>query len=211
MGITLRLGAEMPFADRPGSVTGVPKRVGQRNLFDGQAQPLAVAAGRPAGVEFVAEALLVAAGEQPGPRGAADRRRHVAVGEPHSIGGDRIDVRRLQAPATVAADVAVAQIVGQDDDAVRARRAARTAGARTPGPSERKRRLEIRPALMGIVPPPDYTPGGRGVLPAGSPDGAPAAAEEPPARADARNRPAPARPAARFLRRFLERLPVACV
>ena len=54
-------------------------------------------------------ALRVAAGEQRTARGRATWRRGVEVGTPHAVGGEAVDVRRLDLAVAVAAQVAVAR------------------------------------------------------------------------------------------------------
>ena len=66
------------------------------------------------------EALLVAAGHQAGARGAAIRPADVAAGEAHAVPGQRIDVRRGNLRVALAAQLAVAEVVGDDDEDVRA-------------------------------------------------------------------------------------------
>ena len=46
------------------------------------------------GIELVAEALLITAGEQRGPRWTTHRAGHIAVGEPRAGRGNRVDVGR---------------------------------------------------------------------------------------------------------------------
>ena len=78
----------------------------------------AVLAGRPEGPED-ADAVGVAAGQQGGPRGGADRLGDVEVGEAHALAwpcgrGSASSI----ALGAEAAEVAVAQVVGEDEDDV---------------------------------------------------------------------------------------------
>ena len=59
---------------------------------------------RPDGVQFVAEAGLIAAGQQPGPAGRAIGGRHVALREPHAVGGEGVEVRRRHGPDSAVGD-----------------------------------------------------------------------------------------------------------
>ena len=68
-----------------------------------------------------AGARAVLAAHQRGPGGLAVRAAGVAVGEPHPLGGQAVDVRRLVVLAAEAADVGVAEVVGQDEDDIRPR------------------------------------------------------------------------------------------
>ncbi len=73
----------------------------------------------------------VAPGEQTVPRGRADRRGRMRIGEAHALAGQPIDVRRGNLRlAVVNARIAVAQVVGQDHQHVRPRRALRSRSRR---------------------------------------------------------------------------------
>ena len=110
---------EMPLPHQTGDVAGLPHQVAERRLVLGQSQlgvgvPLVVR-GR---VVLVAEPVLVTAREDPGPHRTADRRRDVAVGQPDPVRRQLVDVRRRDDGRSVGADVAVAEVVGEDDDHV---------------------------------------------------------------------------------------------
>ena len=60
-------------------------------------------------------------GEQRVARRRAGRRAAVAVGEPQAFLREPVDVRRLDRGRAVAAEVAVAEVVGVDQDDVRRR------------------------------------------------------------------------------------------
>ena len=87
----------------------------------------------------MAEALLVAAGQQAGARRAAVRARDVALRAADAVLGDRVDVRRRDVLAAVDADVGVAEVVGQDDDDVGFRGFASSVLAEA-GPMETRKR-----------------------------------------------------------------------
>ena len=106
------LPAELPLADRPGGVAGGPHHLGQRRLVEVEAIVL------DRRVELVAVSLRVAAGHQPGAGRAADRGGHVAGLEAHARGAQGVDVRGLDDLAAVQAEIAVAEIVGEDEDDV---------------------------------------------------------------------------------------------
>ena len=103
-----RQAAKVPFADQTGGIAAGLEARGE----GGFAQRQAVAAG--VHVEFVAEALLVAAGHQAraGRRavGAAD----VAIGEAHARGGQPVELRGGNVLAALEAGVAVAHVIGDD-------------------------------------------------------------------------------------------------
>ena len=116
----LRLGrAEVPLADHAGGVAALLEVVRQHALVERRAETFLGRSGDAAGVELVAEALLVAPGHETGARRTAHRRGDVALGEARSALGDGVDVRRPRGGAAVGADVAVPEVVGEDDDQVR--------------------------------------------------------------------------------------------
>ena len=110
---------EMPLPHQAGDVAGLAHHVAQRRLVLGQPElgvgVALVVRGR---VVLVAEPVLVAAREDPGPHRTADRRRDVAVGQPDPVRRQLVDVRRRDDGRAVGADVAVAEVVGEDDDHV---------------------------------------------------------------------------------------------
>ena len=59
VGVKLRMGAEVPFANRAGGVAGGAEGIGQRGF--GKWQAVGDGSGIPLGIKFVAKALLVAA------------------------------------------------------------------------------------------------------------------------------------------------------
>jgi hypothetical protein len=124
----IRQEAEMPFADQRGAVACLAKQRRQRGMIGRQADVL-----RRYGVDRLLqadrEAILVAAGDQRGARGRADRGIGVALGEAHSLKREPVDVRGEIVALAVAAHVGVAEIVRHDEDDVwlgrlRAQRAA---------------------------------------------------------------------------------------
>ena len=67
---------------------------------------------------FHAAAPGIAPGEQPVPRGRANGRGRVGVREPHPFTSQPVDARRGDLRGAVATDVAVTQVVGENDDDV---------------------------------------------------------------------------------------------
>ena len=104
--------AEMPLSDERGSVACRPEQHGQRvtTLLDQQGVI------RPDVGRASPGAPTVPARHQPVPGGRADRVRRVSVGEPTALLGDAVDVRGLVVPRPVRAQVAVAQVISQDED-----------------------------------------------------------------------------------------------
>ena len=112
---------EMPLADDPARVPARLQVGGEQDLGDRRAEALRLAALDAVGVELVAEALLIAAGHERGARRAADRGGDVPTGEPDAARRQRVEVRRGAAgvAVSVGADVADAEVVGENDDDVR--------------------------------------------------------------------------------------------
>ncbi len=77
---------------------------------------------------FIVPPHAAVAGVQPGHQRAARWRTHRAAGvelsEPHAAGGQAIDVRRFDLLLAIAAQIAVAEIIGQEEHDVRMRRGA---------------------------------------------------------------------------------------
>ncbi len=71
-------------------------------------------------VEFETKSLLVLPGQQSGTRRAARCRRYISIGELHTAGHQRVDMRRRYLSRTEAADVRVAEIITEDHDEVEA-------------------------------------------------------------------------------------------
>ena len=112
----LRLPSEMPFADEPRGVSPVLEELRQ-----GTSRGLETAyeVRRP-GAErrLELEALLVAACDEARAGRGAGRAVRVEVGETHSLADEPVDVRRAEVGAAVAREVAVAHVVGHDEDDV---------------------------------------------------------------------------------------------
>ena len=109
--------AHAPFAERGGRIAGLLERRGQSLDAGRQRELLAVAdvavvAGR--GVAGVAT------GHEYRARGGADRVAAVVSGEDHPFTRQAIHVGRTDDLLAVVADFAVAEVVGQDEDDVRA-------------------------------------------------------------------------------------------
>ncbi len=105
----------MPLADQPRAVTGTLQMIGNRLLVQRQAM-IRVAPGR---IELPAMALLVASGDEAGTRRATNRMRDIAGLEERTTARQGIDVWCLDHVAAVCADIAVTQIISQDDHEIR--------------------------------------------------------------------------------------------
>ena len=125
--------AEVPLADVGGGVPGRLQHPGERGGLGGEevgllARPvpgprLEVAGDPPAGREL--------AGDDPAPRRRADRGGDIEPGEPDALLRHPVEVRDLGGHAAGTAQVAPAEVVGEDEDHVRPR----GLGGR-PGPPE---------------------------------------------------------------------------
>ena len=121
LGMKRRLVTQVRLAEPARRIAGRLEPVGDRGFLERQAERRVRGSRRP-GVELVPESRLVASGHEAGPRRAAVRPADVAAGEPHAAGGDAVDVRRGNLwREALAAQFAVAEIVGQDDEDVRLR------------------------------------------------------------------------------------------
>ena len=100
--------AQMPLAEMAGAVAVVAEDVRHRDFV--VAEHVASTDGSPA-----AHAVGIAAGHQRGPRRRAIAV-HMEVAEPHGFMAQAIQMRRLDDRIAVAAQVAVALIVGEQDD-----------------------------------------------------------------------------------------------
>ena len=99
--------AEVPFAEQGGAVAGFLEERGQRGMLGRQAQSGVAGAQRL--VEADGQAVLIAAGDQRGPRGRAHGRVGVGLQELHALGGEAVDVGRVVIAAAVAGEVGVAR------------------------------------------------------------------------------------------------------
>jgi hypothetical protein len=122
----------MPFAYARRIVTVLLEHPRERGFRHRQAQlpallkplGLVVAADirNPDGAFKAAHPMLIAARQQRCPGRRALRRVCVALQKAHPLLADGIDIRGADVGAAVAADVAIAEIVGKDQDHVRTRR-----------------------------------------------------------------------------------------
>jgi len=128
----VRVAGEVPLADNPGGVAGRPERLGDGDVVGGEVL-------RVVGAEVVGDAH--AGGPLPRHQGGAvrraDRRGGVGVGEAHAVAGETVQVGRLVERVAVAAQLRVAQVVGQDEDDVAL---ARRSGRRPQRPPKQRRR-----------------------------------------------------------------------
>ena len=105
--------AEVPFADVGGAIALFFEHVGQRGLLHPELVFLSridVGEDAEAGREFPAH--------QPHARGHADGRDGVGAGEARTLGGEPVDMRCGDVLPAVTAEVAVAHVIGEDNDEV---------------------------------------------------------------------------------------------
>jgi hypothetical protein len=70
-------------------------------------------------IELVTKSLLITSGEEPSPRGTAHNAGDISIGEANAVLCDTVDVRCRDILAPLKAEIAVAEIVSDDDDNVR--------------------------------------------------------------------------------------------
>ena len=136
---------EPPFTNDPGAVAGALEDFRDRG-FVGAEWNFRVPAD--AGV------ARVQAGHQCGAGGCADAGACVALRETQALGGKLIQVGRFDFLLPIAAEVAVAQIVGEDEDDV---------GARAKGGELRRNGVGERSGVRARNALPDQRPRGRGL------------------------------------------------
>ena len=112
VGVKVRMGTEVPFADGAGGVAGGAESIRDGRL--GERQAVGGGGGVPFGIILVAEALLITAGQEAGARRAADRIGHVTVGAAEAGSGEAVEVRRGNVAGALKAHVIVAEIVGDN-------------------------------------------------------------------------------------------------
>ena len=78
-----------------------------------------LAAGIGRGIGRHAAAKRIAARHQRGAGRGAERRRRVELRQPRAFGRHAVEIRRLELRVAEAAEIAVAEVVGQDDDDIR--------------------------------------------------------------------------------------------
>ena len=107
----------MPLADHEGGVAGAVEHLGHRGRLVGDAAPHVGEPGAEVRDGPHAHRVVVAAGEQRGPGGRA-QRRDVEVREAQATGGEAVDVGRREV-GPVAAEVGEAEVVEEDHHDVR--------------------------------------------------------------------------------------------
>ena len=85
----------------------------------------------------------VLAGHEAAARRRADGAAGVGLGEAHALGRQAVEVGRLDALLAVAAEVAVAEVVGQDEDDVGLGAGACTGAAAAPETARNSRRFML--------------------------------------------------------------------
>ena len=109
----------MPFADERRPVPDPLEQRGQGGMFGRQADSRVGRCQRL--FQPQREPVLIAARDQRQARRGADRGVRVRLQKTDAVGGDAIDVRRVEIGTSVARDVGVPEIVRHDEDDVRPR------------------------------------------------------------------------------------------
>ena len=115
--VRLVFGAQVPLADGVGGVPVRSQDLRQEAVLARRPAPVPREARGQVGNAAHAAAVMVPARDQAGARGRAERRR-VEVAEPEAIGGQGVDLWRVDVGA-VAAELREAHVVEHDDDDVR--------------------------------------------------------------------------------------------
>ena len=102
---------QAPFSEQAGGIPGLAQHLRQRDVLVAQRDAAAIAPhGRVA---------RVVAGHQHAARRRALRTSRVRLGEPHPVARQTVQMRRPDALLAVAAEMAIPQVVGVDQDNVR--------------------------------------------------------------------------------------------
>ena len=141
IGVELGLEAEVPFADEPGGIPRVLQELRQRAARRREADVEPSGWGRGVGLEgtFEPHALLIPARQKRRPRRCAHWSVRVELRQPDPFAGEPIEVRGPDVRRTVAAQIAVAQVVGDDEHDVRPRLRDRAARYRSENDKETRR------------------------------------------------------------------------
>lgn len=111
------LETEVPFAEDGGVVSALFEKVGDGEGFGGDEEGRGDGSGAPEAFA-IGSAEGVFAGEEPVAGRSADGGGRVGVGKAFSFGGQPVDVGGFEFGGAVAAEIAVAEIVGEDEDDV---------------------------------------------------------------------------------------------
>lgn len=119
--VRMELGAhpKVPLADEGCLVAEGLEVVGDGMFGSGEAEkfgPGGVFGGALVEVTLVSEAAGIAAGEESGAGGGADRGGDIPAGAQDSAVGEGVELRSLDGGGARAAEVAVSHVVGQDDE-----------------------------------------------------------------------------------------------
>jgi hypothetical protein len=142
-----RRASEVPLADAHGAVAGALEHVGEGRLVETEAiRVLREEDARDA------DARGVAAGQERGARRRTDGVRGAEIGEAHALGGHAVEVGGADARA-VAAEIAVAEIVAEDEDDVGGPRRGGAERARGDGSRRGAEKASARhgPIIFGII------------------------------------------------------------
>src|SRR5260370_39722885 len=99
----------MPFTDRSGDIACRFQQLRERQLLQGQDQSRIIVINWRS--RIVSNPLLIAAGDESGPRWAAIRVRGISIGAERAIGRHGIDVRRWDVQASIETDISITQVI----------------------------------------------------------------------------------------------------
>src|SRR5690606_168885 len=125
-------GAEVPLAREKRGVTSVLERLGESHLTQREFGAVrrreqfcvAIPFLRLGRADVISDAapLRIFAREQAGSRGGTDRARGVGIAEPRAFTSEAVKMRRFVEGAAVATEVALAEIIGNEENNVRSLR-----------------------------------------------------------------------------------------
>src|SRR5690349_14685768 len=110
--------AQMPFADEARRVAVVGEKLRKRTAGDGEACRT-VDTVRTVQRPLDGDALLIPARDETGACWRAIRSVRVEVGELHALARETVDVRRLHVRSAIRAEIAITNVVREDEDDVR--------------------------------------------------------------------------------------------
>src|SRR5215472_9723588 len=108
----------MPFADQRSAIARVLQDRRQGRMIRRQAD-LSWGACAQRLLEPYRQPVLVTPGNQRYARSRADRRIGISLCEAHTFGGNAVDIGGGEIPASIAGDIGITEVVGEDEQNVR--------------------------------------------------------------------------------------------
>ena len=122
-GMELRQASQVPFTYKPIDVPQLAQPVGKGDFINRQSTvfpvDLKLLVGRQIGVGIISEFAMGPAGKQASPGRAAYCTAYIAIGKNDPGCGQFINIGRFYLGASSVSQVAIPQVVGQDNDEIR--------------------------------------------------------------------------------------------